>query len=274
MFLTVSSIMLNSNVKLKEINQNLKKMEKVSVAFSGGVDSTFLVKTAYDTLGKNAIAITATSAMHPQWELKQAKKIAKEIGIKHILINSERTYIEKISENSKDRCYYCKRELFSKIKQAADKKKIKYVLDGSNADDVNDYRPGFKAIKELGIISPLKDVGLTKKEIRDLSKEIGLATWNKPSFACLASRFPYGTKITKEKLQQIEQCEEILRKLDIQQFRVRYHKDIARIEVFKNDFQTVINNSNMILKKFKELGFRYVTIDLQGYRQGSLNEVL
>ena len=266
--------MLNSNVKLRQINQNLKKMKKVSVAFSGGVDSTFLVKLAYGALGKNAIAVTATSKMHPQWELKQAKKFAEEIGIQHVLINLELTDIDKICKNSKDRCYYCKKELFSKIKQAADKKKIKYVIDGSNADDVNDFRPGFRAIKELGVISPLKDADLTKKEIRDLSEEIGLVTWNKPSFACLASRFPYGIKITEEKLRQIERCEEIIRKLDILQFRVRYHEDIARIEVLKNDFQTVINNSEMITKKFKELGFRYVTIDLQGYRLGSLNEVL
>jgi uncharacterized protein len=249
-------------------------MNSVAIAYSGGMDSTFLIKIAHDVLGENAIAITATSSTYPQRELDQAKQLAKHIGITHIIIHSEETKIDNFSKNLINRCYYCKQELFSKIKQIAAEKNIKYVIDGSNSDDISDYRPGMKALKALGIISPLMNVGLTKQEIKDLSHNIGLDTWNKPAFACLASRFPYGVKITKSRLAQVEKAESYLHTLGISQFRVRYHNEIARIEVEKTDFQLLLNHSDEIVNKFKKLGFKYITLDIEGYRTGSLNEVL
>jgi len=262
-----------STDKLEQLKNNLKKMKSVVIAYSGGVDSTFLVKVAFDELGDNAIAFTATSSTYPKRELDQAKKFTKQIGIKHIIINSEETEIDNFSKNPINRCYFCKKELFSKIKQIASEKHFKYVLDGSNVDDASDYRPGMKALEELGVISPLKDVGLTKQEIKDLSRKMQLDTWDKPAFACLASRFPYGIEITKSRLEAVEKAESFLSSLDIKQFRVRYHNKIARIEVNKDDFQLVINHSNKIVKRFKELGFKYITLDIEGYRTGSLNEV-
>jgi len=263
----------DSKVKLKRLKDNLQQMNNVAVAFSGGVDSTFLLKIAHDALGDNVIAITGVSLVFPKKEYNEAKLFAKSIGVKHVLIDFKVTDIDNFSKNPVDRCYYCKKELFSKIKQVAKDENLSFVLDGSNADDVKDYRPGFKAIKELGIISPLKDAGLTKQEIRMLSKELGLDSWDKPAFACLASRFPYGTKITKKRLEMVEKSEEYLQDFGVKQFRVRFHDEIARIEVLKKDFQIINNNSDKIVKRFKKLGFKYVTLDIQGYRTGSLNEV-
>jgi len=260
--------------KLKKLKNNLKEMRSVLIAFSGGVDSTFLLKVAYDVLGENAVAVTAASSTYPQRELEQAKEFTKTMGIKHVIINSEENEIDDFSKNPINRCYYCKKELFSKIKQIASEKHINYILDGSNIDDDADYRPGMKALKELCIVSPLIDVCLNKKEIRELSREMGLNTWDKPAFACLASRFPYGVEITRSKLEQVEKAESFLYNLGIKQFRVRYHNELARIEVLKDEFQTIFEHSNEIVKRFKELGFKYVTLDIEGYRKGSMNEVL
>jgi uncharacterized protein len=262
------------DAKLEKLILNLKKMKKVAIAFSGGLDSTFLAKIAYDTLKSNALAITIASDLHPQWEQKQAIKLGKKIRIKHIILNIDENDIENFSENTKDRCYFCKNEIFAKIIQIAKENDINNVLDGSTIDDKFDYRPGLKALKELGVISPLKTVGFNKKEIRILSKNMDLETWDKPSFACLASRFPYGIKITKDRLKTVENAEDFLLSLGFKQFRVRYHNEIARIEVLKDDFKKIITNSESIIKKFKKLGFKYVTLDIQGYRSGSLNEVL
>jgi len=263
----------DSKAKLKHLKDNLQQMNGVAIAFSGGVDSTFLLKIAHEVLGDKVVAITGVSLIFPKKECNESKLFAKSIGVRHILIDSNVTDINNFSKNPIDRCYYCKKELFSKIKKVAKDENIRFVLDGSNADDVKDYRPGFKAIKELGVISPLKDAGLTKQEIRDLSKEMDLGSWDKPAFACLASRFPYGTKITKKRLEMVEKAEEHLQNMGVKQYRVRFHDDIARIEVLKKDFKIITNNSDKIAKRFKELGFKYVTLDIQGYRTGSLNEV-
>jgi len=260
--------------KLEQLKASLREMDSAAIAYSGGADSAFLVKVAYDVLGENAIAITAASPTYPQRELKQAKELAKSIGIKHVIISSEETEIDNFSKNPSNRCYFCKKELFSKIKKIATKEHLNYILDGSNVDDKGDYRPGAKALEEFGVVSPLKDVGLTKREIKELSREMNLDTWDKPAFACLASRIPYGTKITKSRLKMIEKAEEVIQKLGVKQFRVRFHNEIARIEVLKDDFQIVLDHSDDIVKKFKKIGFKYITLDIQGYRTGSLNEGL
>ena len=268
------SVKENSITKLEQLKNDIKEMKSAAIAYSGGVDSTFLLKVAHDVLRENAIAVTATSPTYPQRELEQAKQFTKSIGIKHVMINSGETELDNFSKNPSNRCYYCKKELFSKIKQIANEEHLNYVLDGSNVDDATDYRPGIKALEELDVVSPLKDAGLTKQEIKELSKAMHLDTWNKPSFACLASRFPYGIKITKSRLEQVEKAESFLHSLRIKQFRVRYHTEIARIEVSKDDFQLILTHSDEIVRKFKELGFKYITLDIEGYRSGSLNEVL
>jgi len=260
--------------KLEKLKNNLQKIGRVAIAFSGGVDSTFLLKVAHEVLGENVIAVTGISSTFSQKENEEAEYFARNLSVKHIFVDSEEAENDDFSKNSKNRCYFCKKELFSKIKQVAEENNISFVLDGSNADDVNDYRPGFKAIKELNVVSPLMDAGLTKEEIRSFSKDMGLPTWDKPAFACLASRFPYGIEITKSRLEKVEKAEDFVRKIGVKQFRVRYHEDVARIEVLKTDFETVLKNSDVITKRFKELGFKYVTLDIEGYRTGSLNEVL
>ena len=259
--------------KLDQLKTNLKKMGSVAIGFSGGVDSTFLLSVAHEVLGENVIAVTGVSSTFSQKENEEAECFTSNIGIKHVFVDSEEIENDDFSKNSKNRCYFCKKELFSKIKQAAEENNISFVLEGSNADDVTDYRPGFKAIKELNVVSPLRDAGLTKEEIRNFSKDMGLPTWDKPAFACLASRFPYGISITKERLKIVEKAEEFIRSLGVKQFRVRYHNEIARIEVSKNDFQLILIHSDEIVREFKKLGFKYITLDIEGYRTGSLNEV-
>jgi uncharacterized protein len=260
--------------KLTRLQQMLKDLNSCVIAYSGGVDSTFLCKVAYDVLGKNSLAVTAASSLYPKRELDDARRYAKTIGIPHIVIQSGELGLKRFTDNPADRCYSCKKELFRRLCAIAKEHQFSAVLDGSNADDVLDYRPGGKARKELGVISPLKDVGLTKQEVRALSRSLGLPTSEKPSFACLASRFPYGVKITKERLKQVEGAEEVLFSLGITQCRVRYHETVARIEVAAADFQKILRHSRLIVKRFKTLGFPYVTLDLEGYRTGSLNEVL
>lgn len=262
--------------KLELLKDIIRKKGSAAVAFSGGVDSTFLIKVAKEVLGDKLIAVTATSSTYPERELNEAIKYAKDFGVKHIIISSEELDIEGFASNPKNRCYYCKKELFTKVKEVALENGIEYVFDGSNLDDNGDYRPGMQAAKELLVASPLKEAGLTKKDIRDLSKEYGLATWNKPAFACLSSRFPYGNKITLPKLKMIDKAEQFLLDMGIRQVRVRHHGEIARIEVAPEEREKFFNIEFMdkISSKFKEIGFIYTTLDIAGYRTGSMNEVL
>lgn len=274
MVFLVSSVKPTTQEKLEELIRLLKDLKSCAIAYSGGVDSTFLSKVTYDILGDKALAVTATSSTYPQRELEDARRYAKEIGIHHVIIHSEELDIPLFSDNSPDRCYYCKKELFYKIQQIAKDYHLSTIVDGSNADDTSDYRPGARARDELGVRSPLKEVGLSKQEIRELSSRMHLKSGEKPAFACLASRFPYGTKITKERLAQVEAAEEYLRSLGIQQCRVRYHDHIARIEVQTEEIPLILTHATTIIKRFKTLGFTYITIDIEGYRTGSLNEVL
>ncbi|WP_286905492.1 ATP-dependent sacrificial sulfur transferase LarE [Clostridium sp. UBA1652] len=262
--------------KLELLKDIIRKKGSAAVAFSGGVDSTFLIKVAKEVLGDKLIAVTATSSTYPERELNEAIKYAKDFGVKHIIISSEELDIEGFASNPKNRCYYCKKELFTKVKEVALENGVEYVFDGSNLDDNGDYRPGMQAAKELLVVSPLKEAGLTKKDIRDLSKEHGLATWNKPAFACLSSRFPYGNKITLPKLKMIDKAEQFLLDMGIKQVRVRHHGEIARIEVAPEEREKFFNIEFMdkISSKFKEIGFIYTTLDIAGYRTGSMNEVL
>ncbi|QAA33393.1 ATP-dependent sacrificial sulfur transferase LarE [Clostridium manihotivorum] len=262
--------------KFQLLKDIIKEKGSAAVAFSGGVDSTFLVKVAYEVLGDKVIAVTATSSTYPERELKEAIKYAEDMGVKHLIISSEELDIEGFASNPKNRCYFCKKELFTKIKEVAKENAVEYVFDGSNLDDNGDYRPGMQAAKELEVISPLKLAGLTKNDIRELSKELGLPTWDKPSFACLSSRFPYGHKITMPKLKMVDQAEQFLLDMGIRQVRVRHHGEIARIEVSPEERKQFFDIEVMdkIGERFKEIGFTYVTLDMLGYRTGSMNEVL
>jgi uncharacterized protein len=261
---------------LKQLKCHIEKMGSLAVAYSGGVDSTFLLKIAHDVLQDRAIAVTARSSTYPEREFKEAAEFTRSAGIKHIIIQSEELDIEGFTANPPNRCYLCKYELFSKIKEVAGKYGIKHIAEGSNIDDLDDYRPGMQAIKELGIISPLKDVGLGKDAIRKLSKQMELPTWDKQSFACLASRFPYGEKITQKKLAMVDRAEQYLLNLGFKQVRVRHHGDTARIEVAGKERLKFFDLELMdnIYKQFQKIGFAYTSLDLKGYRTGSMNEVI
>ncbi|MDD3225209.1 MAG: ATP-dependent sacrificial sulfur transferase LarE [Clostridium sp.] len=264
------------NEKLEVLKKNLKELKSVAVAYSAGVDSTFLLTVAHEVLCDNVIAVTAKSSTYPEREFKEAEAFTKKIGVKHIVMVSEELDIKGYSKNPTNRCYYCKTELYTKVKNIAKENDIANVVDGANLDDMGDFRPGMVAAKELGIISPLKMAGMTKDDIRKLSKEYGLKTWNKPSFACLSSRVPYGSAITSKKLKMIEKSEQFLLDLGFKQVRVRHHGEIARIEVAPEEREKFFDSSLMdkIGLKLKEFGFKYVTLDLLGYRTGSMNEVL
>jgi uncharacterized protein len=260
--------------KLESLREILKSLGSVLIAYSGGVDSTFLAKVAFDVLGENALAVTISSQIHPRWESEEAEELAGEIGIRHETVVADALSIPGISDNPPDRCYYCKSDILSKLKEIAGERGLEHVIEGTNFDDLSDHRPGMRAVAEQGVRSPLKEAKLTKADIRALSKRLGLPTWDKPSLACLASRFPYGTRITSEHLTAVDEAETFLRGLGFNQLRVRHHDDIARIEITEGDMEKLFQNREKIVERLRDLGYAYVTVDLQGYRTGSMNEVL
>lgn len=261
--------------KYRHLKSILQDMESVVVAFSGGVDSTFLLKVAYDTLGQeNVLAITADSESYPSSELKEAKQLAMRMGVQHHVIETSELAIEGYKENNKNRCYFCKKGLFEELLPIMNEKKFKNLIYGIIADDMSDYRPGAQAAKEYGVRGPLQEANLFKDEIRALSKELDLPTWDKPSLACLSSRIAYGEEITLAKLTKVEKSEAYIKQFGIKQVRVRTHSDIARVEVEAADMSIVLKHHREIVDKLIHFGYKYVTLDLFGYKSGSMNKIL
>ncbi len=272
----LKEISVDTLSKYEKLKANLRKMKKVLVAFSGGVDSTFLLKVARDVLGDNVLAVIASSQTYPERERREALRLAKEMNVRHKVIHTDELQNPDFFNNPPQRCYFCKKELFSRLSKIAKSEGISYILDGSNYEDISDFRPGLKALKEFGVRSPLKEVGLVKNEIRQLSLILSLSTWKKPSMACLSSRFPYNTEINVKSLKQIDQAEEYLRNLGFSQFRVRHHNQIARIEISPDEFPRIVKRKirENIVENFKKFGYLYITLDIEGYRTGSMNEPL
>lgn len=268
--------MMTIHNKVEKLRSILQSKPSVAIAYSGGVDSTFLIKVAYDILQDKAVAVTARLATFPPREFKAAHDYARVAGIRQIVVDLDDLSIKGFAANPANRCYLCKREIFNQIIAAAHRHKIESVADGSNADDLGDYRPGRQALLELGVASPLQAAGMTKDDIRTLSKDMNLPTWDKPAFACLASRIPYGEPITEEKLAMVDAAEQYLMDKGFRQVRVRHHGDIARIEITPQERAWFLDRTlmNDIDAKLREIGFIYVTLDLQGYRTGSMNESL
>lgn len=267
---------MNGNLqeKYNKLLNILRSTGGLAVAFSGGVDSAFLVYAAHEVLGGKLLAITAVTQSYPRHEAADAARILAQYGVKHEEITLDQLAIPGFCENGAERCYYCKYALFSEIKAEAAKHGITAVADGANTDDENDYRPGMRATAELGILSPLRSAGFSKLDIREASKELGIFTWDKPSYACLASRIPYGEKITAEKLAMVEKAEQALLDMGFKEMRVRCHGNIARIEVAERDFEKAMAQRKKISAVVKAAGFLYAALDLEGFRSGSLNAAL
>ena len=267
---------MNSSIqdKYSGIQQIMAGLGSVMVAYSAGVDSTLVLRVAHDVLGARVIAATGLSDTYPDEEMAEARALATEMGVEHVMVRTEELTDPRYAMNSHQRCFFCKNELYGKLRELADQRGIAHIVDGTNADDMGDHRPGLRAARQIGVRSPLQEVGMTKAEIRELSNELGLRTWDKPAFACLSSRFPYGTPITLEKLKQVADAERGVRELGFRGFRVRHHDKLARLEVDPVDFSRVLEHHAEIVARIRAAGYRFVTLDLQGYRSGSLNEGL
>jgi uncharacterized protein len=262
--------------KKRILLDNLRALDSLLVAFSGGVDSTFLLAVAHEALGKKVLAVTAHSILYPRSEIEEAVAFAKDQGIEQVLLASEASHLPEFIVNTPERCYVCKKYLFGRLREIAGQRGIRFIAHAANMDDFKDYRPGWKAAVEMGALAPLVDARLTKEEIRFLSKEMGLTTWDKPSMACLASRIPYGEPITDEKLQRVGEAEKAIAAHGFAQYRVRYHGPVARIELQVSDMKRIMEPEirERLVAKLKELGFLYVTLDLEGYVTGSMNRPL
>lgn len=267
---------MSAQKKYKRLQEILAAMPSAIVAYSGGVDSTLLLKVAHDVLGDKMMGVLARSATYPSREYDVALALAKEHGIRIDEIHTEETDILKFRENPPDRCYFCKTELFSKIQTIAQEQNFAFVLDGSNQDDTGDFRPGMRAVAEQHVRSPLLEAQMTKEDIREISKQLGLPTWSKPALACLSSRFPYGQSITEEKLHMVDQAENILAAEGFHTFRCRHYDDTVRIELAESEIQEIClpAKRTRLVSALKKVGYQYITLDLQGYRTGSMNEVL
>ena len=263
-----------SKEKYRNLIDYLKKLDRAILAFSGGVDSTFLLKAAKEALGHNIKAVTVLSPYIPKWEVEEAKSLVEKIDVEYEII--EVPIIDEIKDNPEDRCYLCKKKIFTMIQSIAKEEGYSYVIDGTNFDDIGDYRPGLKALRELEVKSPLLECKLTKEEIRSLSKELGLSTWDKPPYACLLTRIPYGNKLRVEDFEKIEEAEKYMMSIGFRAVRVRCHGNLARIEVNKGDRKRLFNEKILdeISSKLKDIGFKYVTMDMEGYRVGSFNEAI
>jgi uncharacterized protein len=262
------------DAKFECLTRILAEHRRLLVAFSAGVDSTFLLKAAHMALGEKAIALTASSASAPPGEIDAARAFASRLGCRHVVLDSHELDNPSFAQNPVNRCFFCKDELYRICRAEAGKLGIETIVDGTNLDDLQDHRPGLKAASEWGVRHPLVEAGMTKEDIRRYSRQLDLPTWDKPSSPCLSSRFPYGTEISLERLKLIGNCELFMKELRFREFRVRYHGDLARLEIGQNEIDRLWERStrDAIVKRFKELGFRFVTIDLQGFRSGSLNE--
>ena len=268
--------MVSTQEKLRRLEEMLVQMDSVLVAYSGGTDSTLLLKLCSDVLDGRVLAVTAVSPTYPSGEIDVARGIAKSLSVRHLVIDTKELEDANFVANSPERCYYCKRELFRELERIAGEEGMRNIVDGSNYDDLDDYRPGMRAADELGVRHPLQEAELTREEIRAISKKMGLPTWNKPSLACLASRFPYGTPITKQSLAMVDEAEAFLHSLGIGQLRLRHYDRMVRIEVEPQEMRLLLEEPNRqrIVTRLKELGYLHVTLDLAGYRTGSMNEGL
>ena len=260
--------------KYSQIQRIMADLGSVVVAYSAGVDSTLVLRIAHDALGERVVAATGLSDTYPDEEMAEARTLAAEMGVEHVMVRTEELTDPRYAMNSHQRCFFCKNELYGKLRELADQRGIAHIVDGTNADDLGDHRPGMRAARQIGVRSPLQEVGMTKAEIREISNELGLRTWDKPAFACLSSRFPYGTPITLEKLKQVADAERGIRKLGFRGFRVRHHDKLARLEVDPADFPRVLEQHDEVVACIRAAGYRFVTLDLQGYRSGGLNEGL